>query len=474
VPDRILAAVGYVRVGREVPVDSVEGAGHPSLRLPSAGPRRLGQDATGRMLAEDDARPGPRGRATATVSHAGSVQPARPVRRVRLASRRWERITDVWRPSGTLRQLLVQHGPALNLLRLLLALLVLVSHTNPLGGFGPDPAWFTVRPSTTFGGFAVGAFFALSGLLVTMSGFRRTPYEFLRSRFLRIVPAYAAVVVLCAFVLAPTIFLADHGTLRGFVDTSATGPFAYVARNMLFPIGLQYAIHDVFATTTPYGLLTGTSAINGSLWTLPMELRCYLVALAIVIVGRGLGRPTLVAETALGLTGALLFLQHVAPTAAQVVTPAWMVDPLPELLFVFLCGAVLGSCAERLVITWRWILAAAAVYVVTTVLGGLWFRGPGLGSLALLLPVIAAFLPKRPLTFFRNDLSYGTYVWAFPVQQTLAYLGLAASRVLFLTVSTVVTLALAAASWFVVERPALRLRHRPAKEPLAEPATVGG
>jgi peptidoglycan/LPS O-acetylase OafA/YrhL len=369
----------------------------------------------------------------------------------------------VSRTYPTVRQLLLEHSVALNIVRLVLALLVLVSHTYPLGGFGADPAWPTFRPSTSLGGFAVGGFFALSGLLVTMSGLRRSPYEFIRSRFLRIVPAYLAVIVVAAVVLGPAIWLSDHGTLGGYFNLGVTGPAMYVARNLLFPVGLQYAINDVFATSTPYGLLTHSSAVNGSLWTLPMELRCYLVALAVVVVGRGLG-STKVATAALGFVAGILFVTHFSATAGQAITPAWLVPPLPELLFVFLCGAVLGTLATRIHATPLLFGAGLLVFVGASFAGGLCFRTVGLGSLAIVLPGIAALIPAKHLGFFRNDLSYGSYVWAFPVQQTLAYAGLATSKILFILTAGLATLVLAALSWFLIEQPALRLRHRSSLE----------
>lgn len=366
----------------------------------------------------------------------------------------------------TVRQLLLESSVSLNLIRLVLALLVLVSHTYPLGGFGADPGWPTFRPSASLGGFAVGAFFALSGLLVTMSGLRRTPYEFVRSRFLRIVPAYAVVVLAAALVLGPAIWIADHGSLSGYLNFQEAGPVTYVARNMFFPIGLQYAINDVFATTTPYGLLTHSSAVNGSLWTLPFELRCYFVALVIVVLGRVLG-ATRVAVVALGFVASVMFVTHFSAVLGQAITPAWMVAPMPELLFVFLCGAVLGTVATRLRVTPLLVAGALGVFLITSIVGGLWFRTFGLGSLAVLLPALAAVLPKSRLGFFRNDLSYGAYVWAFPVQQTLAYAGLASNKFGFLAMAAVLTLVLAALSWFYVERPALRHRHRQASDPPA-------
>ena len=72
---------------------------------------------------------------------------------------------------------------------------------------------------------------------------------------------------------------------------------------------------------------------------------------------------------------------------------------------------------------------------------------------------------RAPTVFKRlvkNDLSYGIYIYAFPVQQLVC--GYTVSRnigwLVTLVVSSVLTFMLAALSWFLIERPALRLRPR--------------
>jgi peptidoglycan/LPS O-acetylase OafA/YrhL len=308
----------------------------------------------------------------------------------------------------TLRDLLVRHALALNLIRLVLALLVFADHAYVLGGYGDGISWPTGGRLTTFGSFAVGAFFALSGLLVTMSGIRRTPFEFLRSRFLRIVPAYATVVILSALVLAPLVWRDVHGSLNGFWTTQPGGPLGYVIHNLRFPLDFQYGINDVFLTTTPYGQESGSSVINGSLWTLPVEVRCYLLALFVVVIGRGLG-ITRTAVVALGFVCALLALGRTAPEIAAQITPPWLANTLwQEMTAAFLVGAVIGSRAHVLRVTRPVIGVAALVYVLASLQGGTTFRTVGLGSLAILLPVLAARLPVARLRVFHHDLSYGT------------------------------------------------------------------
>jgi peptidoglycan/LPS O-acetylase OafA/YrhL len=376
----------------------------------------------------------------------------------------------------TLADSLRRHANQLNFLRLVLALLVLVSHAFPLGGYGSDPAWPLSGGATSIGGFAVGGFFALSGLLVTMSGTRRSAAGFIWSRFLRIYPAYFVVLVLVAFVVAPIFFFLTHGTLRDFPVVSLDGAFTYVVHNASFPIGLQFGIGDVFATTTPYGNQVGESVLNGSLWTLPLEVRCYVVALLLVLVGRLLGftRSAFLFLLAAGLTCAVA---AVRPDVADFYLPDFIPVGMIELLFVFLCGAVLGTLAHRIPVNWILFGSVAAVYVVASLAGGGWFRTVGLGSLAVLLPLLARALPAPMFGIFSNDLSYGTYVWAFPVQQSAAFFGWNNFPALYLVGSAVITLFLAGLSWRFVEKPALKLkRYAPgpskdqSKPPVAMPA----
>jgi peptidoglycan/LPS O-acetylase OafA/YrhL len=82
--------------------------------------------------------------------------------------------------------------------------------------------------------------------------------------------------------------------------------------------------------------------------------------------------------------------------------------------------------------------------------------------LALAIAVIiylASLLPTRPFRWFGNDLSYGTYLWGFPVAQVLAFAGLnSLGLVPFIVLSVLCTLPFAALSWFLVERRFLKRR----------------
>lgn len=74
--------------------------------------------------------------------------------------------------------------------------------------------------------------------------------------------------------------------------------------------------------------------------------------------------------------------------------------------------------------------------------------------------VSAGALIRSPRLTLRSDVSYGTYIYAFPVQQLLASTSLAhLAVVLFAALAASITLVIATLSWFFVEEPALRRKH---------------
>jgi peptidoglycan/LPS O-acetylase OafA/YrhL len=91
---------------------------------------------------------------------------------------------------------------------------------------------------------------------------------------------------------------------------------------------------------------------------------------------------------------------------------------------------------------------------------------------------VSGSLIHNPRLNLRNDLSYGTYIYAYPVQQLLVVMGLGSlNLLLFFAIATAATVPLAAFSWFVVEKQAISLksrlnRKRPAEVDTAPAAPV--
>jgi peptidoglycan/LPS O-acetylase OafA/YrhL len=341
----------------------------------------------------------------------------------------------------------------LNAIRLALALSVIIAHSSPLSGIC---CGVSINPNLDLGLAAVGSFFALSGLLVTMSAMRQSGSSYLVARIRRIFPAYLLVLTATALVLAPIIHTLTTGGLGGFAWGGEQGPIAYLLGNASLSVNTHYYINDVFEGTTPFG------GVNGSIWTLPIEFRAYLIALVVVLVGKRVGL-TRSAVAALCITTSLILLGRFYPGLVRSVLPEFLPASYLPLVFVFLCGSVVATVAHRVTLTHTLGVAAIAVLIAALQMNDPLFVPIGLGTLAIVLPYLASLLPTRPFGWFTNDLSYGAYLWGFPVAQVLAFAGLnSLGLVPFALLSILCTLPFAAVSWFLVERHFIK-RHAAAK-----------
>lgn len=135
---------------------------------------------------------------------------------------------------------------------------------------------------------------------------------------------------------------------------------------------------------------------------------------------------------------------------------------------MFSAGALLYQWRD--VIPARWSLVAVCV-VIVLVAGQLPdYRVVAALPLAYAVVVSGSLLHNRRL-WFRTDLSYGMYIYAYPVQQLLAVLGLLSlNPVVFCLAVAAATVPLAAASWFLVEKPARALKTRLKRKAAATPS----
>jgi peptidoglycan/LPS O-acetylase OafA/YrhL len=124
---------------------------------------------------------------------------------------------------------------------------------------------------------------------------------------------------------------------------------------------------------------------------------------------------------------------------------------------MFAAGALIQQFQRLLPARW-WLVGVAAIMIA----GSAFlpdYRVIAALPLAYLLIAVGALVKVQRLRL-ENDVSYGTYIYAFPVQQVLACAGLSVLGVpLFAAVATALTLGLATLSWYGVEKPAMRLKN---------------
>ena len=329
-----------------------------------------------------------------------------------------------------------------DILRLLAAWLVLFSHCYPLGGRLGDEPLAKALVFDNLGGVGLAIFFVLSGYLVTIS-VERSPslMEFARRRALRVYPGLLVICLLSIFVLGP---LMTSLPLAEYWRSSMTWEYLQSAS----ALRIRFMLPGVFADNPAAG------AINGSLWSMPYEIACYL-ALAGLTLLPGLLRIK-VALVAFSL--ALVLFWRMAYQPASDFHRFMLLDFFQTKLgLLFALGAVFACWRSHIrPLAWPALLALAAVWF-KLVSGGtelLLFLG-GVAMFTLWLALQARWLPRVPPRI--GDWSYGAYLYAFPVQQVLAHYRLHEVNFwLYVAVCTVVTFGLAGLSWHIVEKQALR------------------
>jgi peptidoglycan/LPS O-acetylase OafA/YrhL len=320
---------------------------------------------------------------------------------------------------------------AITFLRFVLASAVIVHHVNPLGGFGGQAlqAWSGGRVSLGF--LAVGGFFCLSGFLLTQSLERDpSPGRYLVRRTVRIFPAYWFCLLVSALLIGPCLWwLAKAAPLATYFSSGE--PVAYVLKNAGLVV-LQRGISGLFADN-PYRF-----DVNGSLWTLKFEFACYLALLAAHRLGL-LGRHR----------GLLLSLMAFLLVANQM-EGAWRMR-VPDLPLYFFCGTLAHLYRHRLP-SGGWFGAAALVLAAAAIKLDL-FNLAGAVLTAVVVLWAAVALPVR---WWKEDYSYGLYLFGFPIQQSLASLQFHhAGKLAYFAAGFAVTLLPAMLSWHLVEKPAL-------------------
>jgi peptidoglycan/LPS O-acetylase OafA/YrhL len=334
----------------------------------------------------------------------------------------------------------------MDVLRLAAATLVIVAHSYVLTGHAEPLRRFG---GPDFGDIAVSVFFTISGFLVTASWLSDPRLRaFLVRRALRILPGLWVVLLLTT--IAAGLLVTDL-TVVHYLTSLGTWRYP-LERSIVF--STRDVLPGVF-TGNPYG-----TAVNGSLWTLPLELTAYAATVGLGLAGVLARRRSLV----IAATAILLVAQEVIPApatgAAGTVSATDAFYWLVHFGLFYAAGALLYLYRSQIPLS---LVAAAAGLVIWLLCFGTGVVNPvGQVALSYAVIVLAYRAPVAIDSFMRRigDLSYGTYIYAFPVQQLVVHYKKDISALGLIAWTVPITFALAALSWHIVERPALRLRHR--------------
>ncbi len=333
-------------------------------------------------------------------------------------------------------------------LRLVFAVLVILSHSYALGlgSNGTEPLFVLTHGQITFGNVSVWAFFVISGFLIAQSWTRSpNPLRFLKRRIARIYPGFIVVALLMALFIVPVA--ADPATRRPIE----------IGNFLLQTLRLQ-----VFDVSPVFVHNAQPNALNGSLWSVPFEFWCYIGILLLGVTGM-IRRRWLVAAVFVAAIAWHLYLSITGWVPGGKILGVIFGFPLfwAIVLPFFLAGSLFHLFGGTALLRRPLMIAALAILVASDFIpNGLIVTLPICGAYLLLG---LAYLPMlRPLNLGRfGDFSYGTYLYAFPIQQLIVKYGggTMVPMKLFLLAAPL-SVGVGALSWFLVER------HFLAREPV--------
>ena len=323
-------------------------------------------------------------------------------------------------------------------MRFILAFIVLVYHTSVLAST-EQLSWFTRYFNSDF---AVKGFFAISGYLVTKSYLSSESFtQYLEKRIRRIYPAYVLAIIYCVLI--------------GFLTTNLN-IFDFFSNLMLFKyLVANLSFLNFFQPTLPGSIIANeVQALNGSLWTIKVELMLYFTVPILCFLYSTIGmKSTFVVTFAIGIAWFVYFSEIFFHPMGKIISYQF-----PGQLPFFALGSILGFFTLGRP---KVVIGIALVTIIYFFNRGA-IEAPYLQIVQMfiypLIVVLLAESEKLSIGLGRfGDLSYGVYLFHFPTIQVFEHFALyTINPYLGFSLSIVVTLGLAFFSWHVVEKRCLK------------------
>ncbi|WP_189418907.1 acyltransferase family protein [Cellvibrio zantedeschiae] len=318
------------------------------------------------------------------------------------------------------------------IIRLIAALLVIYGHSYPILGSGHPDLILQLLKSRFAGAVAVDVFFVISGFLICASWERNSFSQFVIARALRIYPALIVCVLLSVFVL-------------GFLLTTES---SYFSR----PEVWEYLKYNVSLLTNKY-YLPGVfethpdKAVNGSIWSLPYEIRLYACLALLGVLSLLKPGRYLLACVAIGLAYSFDLLSYVHFPMDK----SWK-----NLAPFFMAGAFCWIYRKSIVLS--------APILALMIIGCIAFCKTDKFIYFYFITLVYAtfylvYIPQLKWSP-KKDVSYGVYLYGWPVQQLVLHFVPGCTPELNAVLSVIFALILGYLSWEFVESPALALRKK--------------
>jgi peptidoglycan/LPS O-acetylase OafA/YrhL len=337
-----------------------------------------------------------------------------------------------------------------NLIRLIAALQVAIDHI--MFYLKIDQKWIIFDIVKLFPGVPI--FFFVSGYLISKS-YEKNPIkrEYFQNRVLRIYPA----LIVC--------------TLLTFISVYLTGFFSNLNISNLKVMMWFFGQMSILQIYSPKFMSSfGTGNLNGSLWTIAVELQFYLlVPIFYWIMGHYPRQKKI--NYFLSIAIAVFMIVNIAHFVLlnKYRSFLWDVSFTPW-FYMFLVGVIFQKNFDSLIQVLRGKVVYVFILYLSTAYMSKYFFGWSVDNninpilytlLAILIFTFAYSFPDVGNKFLqRNDFSYGVYIYHIPILNLFIYYGFTGNLLIgFITL--LITIIIAIFSWLTIEKPAIRLKKNP-------------
>jgi len=359
------------------------------------------------------------------------------------------------------------HRGNIGVLRLIFASLVIIGHApEQIDGDRHREPLTLIFHTVSLGQLSVDAFFLISGYLITMSWIQTKSLKlYLQKRARRIYPAFIVAYLLSIFALGPLV---------------GAAPWRWIGETVFRLVALQSPL--IYPGQLP-GL--HYPDLNGSMWTIAYEFRCYLLVALLGITGLLYRRWLVLSVTAIGIMVLIAATFHTIKAPIDSISSHQRLNqiigtPLNNISLntTFLVGVCFYLFKDEALL---WIDSRVALFAAfmtaTLLLGNVHLAEAALitlGSVSLFWVGLKANLGWLQTVNDRWDISYGVYLYGWPIATAIRWFDRSVSPWTLASVTLAIALLAGAASWWSLERWTKNVKRPRARTHLIPKTLVSG
>lgn len=298
------------------------------------------------------------------------------------------------------------------------------------------------------GQLRVKAFFTITGFLVVYSFLRRKQLNiYIWKRVLRIIPAYITAIFLCYIV---GFFFSTASATEYYLSAQS---FKYLLANLSFLNFIEPCLPGLF-TENPV-----ETSVNGSLWSMKYEVIFYILVPFIIWLIKKYSKFTILIVLFLCnilFHGVLDYLEYLTGDMRFHIIN----NSSPTTMIYFFSGTAILFYFDWFCQHIRWILPICFIYIF--ILQYIDYSLPYyIEPLAFSALIVGIAYFCKPLNFLQkyDNISYGLYLYHYPIIQVLTQYQLHQYNIYLTFILTLlITILLATASWYFIEKRLLKLK----------------